>query len=78
MVIAHIFRSPNVDPKILVTLVKPAEDLMQCTKAVTCILIEIHFAMKDKKKLHKCFTDSGLDIAECMKTDGLEGNPKER
>lgn len=78
MVIAEMFNSPNVESKILKSVVKPAESLMQSTKAATSILLELHYSLRSKAKLHARFTDSGLDIAECMKADEIEGVPKER
>jgi len=78
MVIAEMFQSPNMDTKVLKSVVKPAEGLMQSTKAATSIILELHYSLRSKTKLHAVFTTSGLSIAECMKADEIEGEPSER
>ena len=76
--IAQLLHSPKIDSKILKTMVESAKSLMQSTKAATSILLELHYSLKSKTKLHAFFTNSGLDIAECMKADKIEGDPKQR
>lgn len=78
MVIAKMFHSHTTDSKILKAVVQPAKSVMQSTKAATSILLELHHSMKRNERVYTCFTSSGLDIAECMKADKIEGDPRQR
>ena len=78
MLIGQMFKSNNVDSKLLKVVVEPAKEMMSATKAATGILEEINYALRSKAFLHKRYTDSGLDFAECLKNDEIEDDPRKR
>lgn len=78
MIIGELFKSPNLDPKLLALIVEQAKENMQCTKAAVSILNEIKFALKSKGKIHAVYTESGISIADCLKADDIEDDPAER
>ena len=78
MTIGDLFKSDNLDPKLLALVVEPAKENFQCTKAALALLQEIKYSLKNKGKLHTVFTESGISIAECLQADDIEDDPKER
>ena len=81
MVIAAIFKSRNVNPKMASRIFLKAGDeeagCMQLTKAYCCLLKELSFIMP-KADLHKFFTSSDIDIKDAMDKDCVGGTPAER
>ena len=78
MIIGDMFKSNNIESKLLKAVVEPAKECMASTKAAIGILEEINFALRSKESIHKRYTDSGLDIAECLKADEIDDDPRKR
>ena len=79
MIIAPIFKSSNVDPKIATTIFAKAgdEECQQLTKAYVKLLEELSYIMKNPE-LHDFYKRSKIDIGAAMEKDGFPGSAKER
>jgi len=79
MIIAPIFKSQNVNPKIATSIFAKAgdEECQQLTKAYVKLLEELSYIMKNPQ-LHEFYQMSKIDIAAALEKDGLPGSAKER
>ena len=79
MIIAPIFKSQNVNPKIATSIFAKAgdEECQQLTKAYVKLLEELSYIMKNPQ-LHEFYQMSKIDIAAALEKDGLPGTAKER